>query len=104
MSSMALVIAHTMFNVAHAALLWSGAHTNPGETRKHNSLIAAFGKHLVLTGVFPPDMGKSLNKAESIRLLADYTGEEIELQQAQSMVERAENFVSAVINKYKPLN
>lgn len=95
---------YAMFNAAHAALLWSGAHTNPGETRKHNSLIAAFGKHLVLTGVFPPDMGKSLNKAESIRLLADYTGEEIELQQAQSMVERAENFVSAVINKYKPLN
>ncbi len=34
---------YAMFNAAHAALLWSGAHTNPGETRKHSSLIAAFG-------------------------------------------------------------
>jgi len=92
---------YAMFNAAHAALLWSGAHTNPGETRKHSSLIAAFGKHLVLTGIFPQGLGKALNRAESIRLLADYTGEGIDSQQAHSIVKEAENFVSAVKNKYK---
>lgn len=95
---------YAMFNAAHAALLWSGAHTNPGETRKHNSLIAAFGKHLVLTGIFPPEMGKSLNKAESIRLIADYTGEDISPQQAQSIVGQAEHFVSVVMSTCKPVN
>lgn len=94
---------YAMFNAAHAALLWSGARTNPGETKKHSSLIAAFGKHLVLTGVFPHELGKSLNKAESIRLLADYTGEDIGLQQANSIVKEAESFVSAVTEKYKPV-
>ena len=92
---------YAMFNAAHAALLWSGAHTNPGETRKHSSLIAAFGKHLVLTGIFPQGLGKALNRAESIRLLADYTGEDIDSQQVHSIVKEAENFVSAVKNKYK---
>lgn len=95
---------YAMFNVAHAALLWSVAHINLSETRKHNSLISAFGKHLLLTGVLPQEMGKSLNKAESARTLADKTGEEIGTQQARSIVEQAERFVSAVMNKYKPVN
>lgn len=95
---------YAMFNAAHAALLCSGANANPAEIRKHNSLIAAFGKYLVLTGVFPAEMGKSLNKAESIRLLADYTGEDIEPQQAEVMVGEAEHFVSVVLSTCKPVN
>ena len=92
---------YAMFNAAHAALLWSGAHVNPGETKKHN-LIAAFGKHLVLTGLLPSDLGKALNKAENVRILADYTGEDIELEKAAEIVEQAAQFVTAVENKFAP--
>lgn len=91
---------YAMFNAAHAALLWSGAHVNPGETKKHNILIAAFGKHLVLTGLLPSDHGKALNKAENIRILADYTGEDIEPEKAAEIVEQAGLFVAAVENKF----
>lgn len=91
---------YAMFNAAHAALLWSGAHINPGETKKHNSLIAAFGKHLVLTGLLPSDLGKALNKAESVRILADYTGEDIELEKASEIIESAKLFVTAVGNRF----
>jgi uncharacterized protein (UPF0332 family) len=72
-----------MFDAAHAALLWSGAHTDPGETKKHRNLIAAFGKHLVQTGLLPADLGKELNQAERARMLADYTGEEIDIEKAR---------------------
>lgn len=91
---------YAMFNAAHAALLWSGAHVNPGETKKHNSLIAAFGKHLVLTGLLPSDLGKALNKAENVRILADYTGEDIETEKAAEIVAQARLFVASVENKF----
>ena len=85
---------YAMFNAAHAALLWSGAQVNPGETKKHNSLIAASGKHLVLTGLLPSELGKALNKAESIRILADYTGDDIETDKAAELVAQARLFIS----------
>lgn len=93
---------YAMFNAAHAALLWSGAQVNPGETKKHNSLIAAFGKHLVMTGLLPSDLGKALNKAENVRILADYTGEDIEAGSAEEIVGQAAQFVAAVENKFAP--
>jgi uncharacterized protein (UPF0332 family) len=91
---------YAMFNAAHAALLWSGAHINPAETKKHNSLIAAFGRHLVLTGLLPSDLGKSLNRAESIRILADYTGEDIEHEKAAEIVDLAGLSITAIKDKF----
>ena len=93
---------YAMFNAAHAALLWSGAHVNAGETKKHNSLMAAFGKHLVLTGLLPSELGKALNKAENVRILADYTGEDIEVEKAEEIVAQAKLFVAAIEEKLAP--
>lgn len=93
---------YAMFNAAHAALLWSGASINPGETKKHNSLIAAFGKHLVLTGILPSELGKAFNKAENVRILADYTGEEIEAEKAAEIIELADQFLAAIESKFAP--
>lgn len=93
---------YAMFNAAHAALLWSGAHINPAETKKHNSLIAAFGRHLVLTGLLPTELGKALNRAESIRILADYTGEEIEQRKATEIVELGRLFINVIEEKFCP--
>jgi uncharacterized protein (UPF0332 family) len=93
---------YAMFNAAHAALPWSGAHINPAETKKHNSLIAAFGRHLVPTGLLPSELGKSLNRAESIRILADYTGEEIEHQKAAEIVELGRLFINVIEEKFCP--
>lgn len=91
---------YAMFNAAHAALLWSGAHVNPGETKKHSSLIAAFGKHLVLTGLLSRDLGQAFNKAESVRILADYTGEDIEIEKAREIVAQAQPFVVAIKDRF----
>src|SRR3546814_8287289 len=90
-----------MFNAAHAALWWVDAHVNR-ETKKHNGLIAAFGKQLVLTRLLPSDLGKALNKAENVRILADYTGEDIEPEKATEIVEQAAPFVMVVKNTFEP--
>jgi uncharacterized protein (UPF0332 family) len=93
---------YAMFDAAHAALLASGAGNNPGETRTHRGLIAAFGKHLVQSGRMPAESGKSLNQVERIRLLADYTGEDIDREAAQWAVERAAEFIDAVQRQLLP--
>lgn len=91
---------YAMFDAAHAALLWSGAHTNPGETKKHRNLIAAFGKYLVQPGLLPAALGKALNQAERARVLADYTGEDIEPEKAALAVEQAHLFIATVESRF----
>ena len=87
---------YAMFDAAHAALIWSGANINPAETKTHRGMIAAFGKHLVKPGLLSVDLGKSLNQVERVRLLADYTGEEVDARDAQRTIAQAELFVAAV--------
>lgn len=93
---------YAMFDAAHAALLRSGAHINPAETRTHRGLIAAFGEHLIKPGHLSADIGKSFNQVERVRLLADYTGEEIDEDKTRWAVEQAAAFVEAVRRKYTP--
>ncbi|MFZ5593776.1 MAG: HEPN domain-containing protein [Pseudomonadota bacterium] len=87
---------YAMFDAAHAALLWASVHVNPAETKTHHGLIAAFGKHLVKTGLLAADLGKALNQVERVRLLADYTGEEVDEEKARWAVEQAELFLESV--------
>lgn len=93
---------YAMFDAAHAALLHSGAHVNPAETRTHRGLIAAFGEYLIKPGMLPADLGKSLNQVERIRLLADYTGEEIDEDKTRWAVEQAASFVEAIRRRFSP--
>ncbi|MEI2769723.1 MAG: HEPN domain-containing protein [Candidatus Competibacter sp.] len=93
---------YAMFDAAHAALLRHQPGINPAETRTHNGLITAFGKHLIKTGLMTPELGRVLNQVERIRLLADYTGEEIEPDKAAWAVEQATVFVETIQNSIRP--
>ncbi|MFO1372244.1 MAG: HEPN domain-containing protein [Candidatus Competibacteraceae bacterium] len=93
---------YAMFDAAHAALLRHQPRINPAETRTHNGLITAFGKHLIKTGLMTPELGRVLNQVEQIRLLADYTGEEIEPDKAAWAVEQATVFVETIQNSIRP--
>ena len=93
---------YAMFDAAHAALLRHQPGINPAETRTHNGLITAFGKHLIKTGLMTPELGRVLNQVEQIRLLADYTGEEIEPDKAAWAVEQATVFVETIQNSIRP--
>jgi uncharacterized protein (UPF0332 family) len=87
---------YAMFDAARAALIASGVAKEQSGTKSHRGLIAAFGLHLVKTGRLPIEVGKALNRAAEIRLVADYTGEEIPADQARWVVEQAGTFVKVV--------
>lgn len=93
---------YAMFDAAHAALLWAGAHVNPAETKTHRGLIAAFGEHLVKTARLSADLGKALNQVERLRLLADYTGEEVDSDRVRWAVEQARTFAETVQQTFSP--
>jgi uncharacterized protein (UPF0332 family) len=87
---------YAMFDAARAALLSSPTPEAAVAAKTHRGLIAAFGMHLVKTGVFPVRLGKALNRAEEIRLIADYTGDTVESGEAKELVSLAEIFVAEV--------
>lgn len=93
---------YAMFDAAHAALLMSGASIREEVARTHSGLIGAFGERLVKTGRVSKDMGRTLNRAEEIRLIADYKGDSVEVQDAQEMIERAESFVLTLRQMFIP--
>ncbi|WP_338911880.1 HEPN domain-containing protein [Mycetohabitans rhizoxinica] len=95
---------YAMFDAARAALLASGAPVEPDVSRTHSGLIGAFGNYLVKNGPVSKDMGRLLNRAEEIRLVADYKDESVALGDAQEMVEQAEAFVVAMLDQFMPEN
>ena len=84
---------YAMFDAARAAL--ASADT-PETSKTHNGLIAAFGLQLVKPGRLPKELGRMLNRAEEVRLLADYTGGSVEAADAHEALSQAKAFVSAV--------
>jgi len=87
---------YAMFDAARAALAASGAAVQPEAVRTHSGLIAAFSLHLVKSGRLPADLGRTINKAENLRLASDYHDESIAPPQALWAVEQAELFVRAI--------
>ena len=87
---------YAMFDAARAALIASNAPVPPEVAKTHSGLISAFSLHLVKTGRLPVELGRSLNKVEDLRLVADYKGDSIDAEQAQLAIEQAQHFVSRV--------
>ena len=86
---------YAMFDLARAALLSSGVpeHELP---RTHSGVIAAFSQHAVQSGRVDQKVAAALGRAESLRLLADYTGTALDPKTAADTVARAEAFVGTV--------
>lgn len=84
---------YAMFDAARAALRMSGAPVREEVTRTHSGLIGAFGEYFVKTGRVSKELGRSLNRAEEIRLIADYKGDSVDAQYMQEMIDQAETFV-----------
>ncbi|WP_298220507.1 HEPN domain-containing protein [Halothiobacillus sp.] len=93
---------YAMFDAARAALLASGAPVEPDVGRTHSGLIGAFGNHLVKNGPISKEVGRLLNRAHEIRLVADYNGNSVESDDAREMVKQAEIFVSVIRTEFMP--
>ena len=88
---------YAMYDAAHAALLAQN-RADYKTTKTHRGLIAAFGLHIVSTDKISRELGRAFNEVEQLRLLADYTGEEITSEQVSSAIKKAEAFVTAIQN------
>ena len=96
---------YAMHDAAHAALLATGFETPDAIIKTHHTLIAEFGKKLVLGGQLDATHGRAFNKVQEMRLVSDYSAEPPSLDNAQEAVEKAEAFVAAIrslIAKLKP--
>ena len=87
---------YAMFDAARAALLFVQAPVPTELARTHSGLITAFSLHLVKAGLVAVDHGRSLNKVEDLRLIADYKGDPVTLENAAWALEQAEKFLAAV--------
>ena len=86
---------YAMFDIARAALLSAGVREDE-LPRTHSGLIGLFSKDAVLSGRIDQKLFAALGRAESLRLIADYTGTPLAAKTAAETVVRAEAFVSAV--------
>ena len=87
---------YAMFDAARAALIAAGAPVDPNVVRTHNGVIAAFGLHLIKKGLVEPEWGRTLNRAQEIRQVADYTGDNVEMELAAWVVEQSRLFIQAI--------
>lgn len=74
----------------------------PDIGRTHGGLIGAFGNFLVKNGPVSKEIGRLLNRAHEIRLVADYNGDSVEPADAQEILEQAETFVGAMRTEFMP--
>lgn len=93
---------YAMFDAARAALVACGAPVEPEIAKTHNGLISAFSLHLVKTGRVSLELGRALNKADELRLVADYKGDQIEMEDAAWAVSQAQIFVKAMQAIFMP--
>jgi len=63
-----------------------GAPVEAEDARTHRGLISGFGQYVVKPGWLPVAFGKHLNRAHELRLLADYSGDPIDIEQAVELV------------------
>lgn len=90
---------YAMFDAASAALRAFEAPIIDEKGRiasNHSGIISSFGLLIVKEGHLPRELGRALNKAEIIRLEADYLAGAIKKEDALWMVEISEKFVDSV--------
>jgi uncharacterized protein (UPF0332 family) len=87
---------YAMFDAARAALLSIHAPVPPEIAKTHSGLISAFSLHLIKTGKLPTELGKALNKVEGLRLVSDYKGDSVSLEDTQWAVDQANTFVQEI--------
>jgi uncharacterized protein (UPF0332 family) len=88
---------YAMFDAARGALLTVNAPVPSEVARTHSGLITAFSLHLVKPSLIAVEHGRALNKVEDLRLIADYKGDPVTLDNAAWTLEQAEKFLAAVL-------
>ena len=91
---------YAMFDAARAALMAFQKSDEVLTIKTHSGLIASFSLKLVKPGLIDIELGKSLNKVEDLRLIADYKGDAITLDDASWAVEQAQIFLMTIRSRF----
>ena len=65
-------------------------------SRLRSGLVAAFGEEVVKSGKIAPEQGRALARVLKTRLLADYSADSPDIDEATETVALAEAFLAAV--------
>jgi uncharacterized protein (UPF0332 family) len=84
---------YAMFDAARAVMMATATRFDPSTTKTHGGFIAVFGQEMVRTGRVSVEMGRLLNRAHEIRLVADYRGEAVMEEDATELVTQAAHFI-----------
>jgi uncharacterized protein (UPF0332 family) len=93
---------YAVFDAARAALLSIKAPVLPETIKTHAGLNRAFALHIVKQGLFPAEIGKSLQQIEEMRLIADYDGNPLESGDAIWAVDEAALFLAEIAARFNP--
>jgi uncharacterized protein (UPF0332 family) len=75
--------------MAESALMQNGV-----EPSSHRGVIRLFGQHFILTGIFPPELGRILSQAYDVRLAGDYgVGLGVSREEAENLLKATRWFV-----------
>ncbi len=88
---------YAMFDAARASLVFVLPNADLTAARTHNGLIAAFGLHIVKAGLVDVTLGRNLNRAQTLRQLADYTGEPIPSDDVHALIDTADSFLQQIM-------
>ncbi|MGH8226496.1 MAG: HEPN domain-containing protein [Steroidobacteraceae bacterium] len=83
---------YAMFDAARAALLGAGIDLG----KIHRGVLNAFSDRFIKSGSVPPELGRLIKQAETVRYVADYEGDPIDAGAAKEMVKRAETFIEGL--------
>jgi uncharacterized protein (UPF0332 family) len=92
---------YAMFDAARAALIATQPVPAAEAIKTHSGLIAAFSLQLVKTGRVPVELGKSFSKVSDLRLVADYSDEQVSADRATWAIEQAKEFVKAMRERHQ---
>ena len=87
---------YAMFDAARAALLTMTEPPTSEAIKTHSGLISAFSLHIVKPGRVTAELGKAFSKVSEIRLVADYSDEEVTPERASWAIDQAKSFVDAI--------
>jgi len=92
---------YAMHDAAKAALYANNPSPEILAIKTHSGLINTFSQQLVKSELVPLDLGKSFNKIEDLRLIADYRGDSITQEHCSWAIEEACRFVKTLEEKFK---
>lgn len=69
----------------------------PYSSSKHSGVLSYFNKRFIKEGVFPEELGRSINKAFALRQEGDYREyAELSYEEVEPFIEKAKIFIQAV--------